>query len=91
MCGHIIDWVVVRPDNVIHIKSIVTDSLESVHDCIKSYFLVSVYMPSTLYSTVGNMANIEHPSFIADLSSVSEFSSVDKANQYCDFLRTVLD
>ena len=37
------------------------------------------------------MANIDRPSFIAELSSVSEFSSVEKANQYCDFLRTVLD
>ena len=31
------------------------------------------------------------PSFIAELSSVSEFSSVENANQFCDFLRTVLD
>ena len=38
-----------------------------------------------------NIANIERPSFIAELYSVSEFSSVVKANQYCDFLRTVLD
>ena len=37
------------------------------------------------------MANIDHPSFIAELSSVSEFSSVEKTNQFCDFLRTVLD
>ena len=37
------------------------------------------------------MANIDHPSFIAELSSVSEFSSVEKVNQYSDFLRTVLD
>ena len=28
---------------------------------------------------------------IAELSSVSEFSSVEKANQFCNFLRTVLD
>ena len=38
-----------------------------------------------------NMANIDRPSFNAELSIVSEFSSVEKANQYCDFLRTVLD
>ena len=37
------------------------------------------------------MANIDHPSFIAELSSVSEFSSVEKANQYCDILITVLN
>ena len=31
MCGHIIDWVVVRPDDDIHKKSTVADSLESDH------------------------------------------------------------
>ena len=89
--GHVIDWVIVRFDDDIHIKSTVTDSLESDHYCTKSYFNVSVSKPSTLYRTVRNMANIDHPSFIAELSSVSDFSSVEKANHYCDFLRTVLD
>ena len=37
------------------------------------------------------MANIDRPSFSAELSNVSDFSSVEKANQYCDFLRTALD
>ena len=90
-CGHIIDWVIVRPDDDIHKKSGVTDSHESDHHCTKSYFNVSVSKPSTLYRTVRNIANIDHPSFIAELYSVSEFSSVEKANQYSDFLRTVLD
>ena len=90
-CGHIIDWVIVRPDDDNHRKSTATHSLESDHYCTKSYFNVSVSKPSTPYMTVRNMANIDRPSFIAELSSVSEFSSVEKANQYCDFLRTVLD
>ena len=90
-CGHIIDWIIVRPDDDIHIKSTVTDSLESDHYCTKSYFNVSVSKPSTLYRTVRYIASIDRPSFIAELSSVSEFSSVEKANQFCDFLRTVLD
>ena len=38
-----------------------------------------------------NIANIDHPSFIAELSSVSEFTSVEKASQYCDSLPSVLD
>ena len=37
------------------------------------------------------MANIERPSIIAELSSVSEFSSFETANQYCNFFSTVLD
>ena len=90
-CGHISDWVIVRPDDDIHRKSTVTDSLESDHYCTKSYFNISVEKPSTLYRTVRNIANIDRPSFIAELSSVSEFSSVENANQFCDFLRTVLD
>ena len=85
MCGHIIDWVVVRPEEDIHRNSTVTYSLESDHHCTKSYFNVSVSKPSTLYRTVRNMANIDRPSFTVDLSSVSEFTSIEKANQYCDF------
>ena len=42
MYGQIIDWVVVRPNADIHRKSTATDSLESDHYCIQSYFNVSV-------------------------------------------------
>ena len=90
-CGHIIDWVIVRPDDDTHKTSTVTDSLELDHYCTKSYFNVSVSKPSTLCRTVRNMAYIDRPSTNAGLSSVSEFSSVDKASQFCDFLRTVPD
>ena len=46
-CGHIIDLVIVRPDDDIHRKSTVTDSLESDHYCTKSYFNISVSKPYT--------------------------------------------
>ena len=59
------------------------------HSTVRS--VRTVDKPSTLYRTVRNIANIDRPSFIAELSSVSEFSSVENANQFCDFLRTVLD
>ena len=72
-CVLIIDWVIVRPDVDIHRKFTVTDSLESDHYCTKSYFNVSVSKPSTLYRTVGNMANIDRPLLNAELSSVSEY------------------
>ena len=90
-CGHIIDWVIVRPDDDIHRKSTVTDSHESDHYCTKSYFNVSASKPFTLYRTVMNISNIDHPSFITEFSGVSEFSSVENADQFCDFLRTVID
>ena len=51
----------------------------------------SVSKPSTSYRTVRNIANIDRPSFIAKFSSFSEFSSVENANQFSDFLRTGLD
>ena len=89
-CGHIIDWVIVRPDDDIHKKSTATDSHESDHYCTKSYFDVSVSRPSTLYRTVRNIAKIDRP-FIAEHSGVSEFLSVENANQFCDFLCTVID
>ena len=57
-CGHIIDLVIVRPDDDIHYFT-------------NSYFNVSVSKPSTLYRTVMNMAKIDRPSFNAELSSVS--------------------
>ena len=80
--GHIIDRVMVRPDVDIHRNSTVTDSLESNHYCTISHFNVSVSKPSTLYRTVRNIANIDRPSFNAEHSSVSEFSSVEKASQF---------
>ena len=38
-----------------------------------------------------NIANIDRTSIIADLSCVSEFSSVENANQFRDSLRTAID
>ena len=78
-CGHIIDWVIVRPDDDIHETSTAIDSLKSDHYCTKSYFNVAVSRPTTSYRTVRNIANIDRPSFIDEVSSVSEVSSVEKA------------
>ena len=47
--------------------------------------------PTSTFQSVWRIANIDGPSIIAELSSVLEFSSDEKANQHCDFLRTVLD
>ena len=66
-----------QPDDDIHKNLTVTDSLKSDHYCNKSYFNVSVSKPSTSYRTVRNMANIDRPSFSAELYSVSEFSAVE--------------
>ena len=57
-CGHIIDWVIVRPDDDIHRKSTVTDSLESDHYCTKSYFNISVSKPSTFTGLLGTLLTL---------------------------------
>ena len=55
--------------------------------CHIFYLNVSVYKPSS----ARNVANIDRPPFIVELSSVSEFSAVEKKKQYCDYLRTEVD
>ena len=77
-CGHIIDSIVARPNDDIHRKSTVTGSLESDHYCTKSFLNVSVSNPSSSCRTVRNMANVYRQSIIANLSSLSEFSCVDR-------------
>ena len=57
---------------------------------IKSYFNVSVSKPSTLYRTVRTMATLTVHHLLLNFP-VYQFSSVEKANQYCDFMRTILD
>ena len=80
-------WLRNRPDDNILKNSTVTDSHESDHHCIKCFS----HYAFAIYRTVWNMANNDRPAFIVELSSISEFSPVEKANQCSDFLRTVLD
>ena len=40
---------------------------------------------------VWNIANIDRPSFFADLCSVSQSSSVENANMFCESLRTAME
>ena len=83
--GHIIDWVIVRPDDDIHKKYTVTDSLESYHYCTKSYFNVSVSKPSNLYMTVRNIVKIDRPSFIAELLVFQSFHLLKIQNSSVNF------
>ena len=85
-CGHIIDWVIVRPDDDIHRKSTVTDSLESDHYCLKSHFNVIVFKPYTGLLVTLLTLTAHHL-----LLNFPMFSSVEKANQFSDYLCTVLD
>ena len=90
-CGHGNELVVVRPFENIHGKSSAADSIVSDNYCAKSSFDVSVSSTTTTHRRDRNIANIGRSSFITELSSVSLLSSVEKANQCSDVLRTVLD
>ena len=57
-CCHIIDWIIVRPDDEIHRKSTVTDSLESDHYCTKSYFNISVSKPLPYIGLLGTLLTL---------------------------------
>ena len=59
-CGHIIDWVIVRPDDAIHGKSTGTDSLESDHYCTNSYFNVSVSKPGSTHDVTSHLQRIQN-------------------------------
>ena len=91
-CGHIIDWVIVRPDDDIHKNLLLQTHLnQTIIALSPTSMFQSLSLPYTLYRTVWNIAKIDRPTFIAEISGDSEFSSVEYANQFCDFLRTVID
>ena len=54
-CCHFIDWVDVRPDDDIHKKSTLTDSLESDHYCIKS---ASMFQSLSLLPYTGQLGTL---------------------------------
>ena len=89
--GNINDYAAVQPDDDIHKNFADIDSLDADHYYIKSYFNVSVSKPSTLYKTNRDMDSSDRPSFISELSWVSEFSSDEKANDFCEYLCTAPD
>ena len=88
-CGHIIDWVIVRPDDDIHKKSTVTDSLESDHYCTKSYFNVSFSIPYA--GLLGTLLKLTAHHLLVNFLVFQSFHLLKNANQFCDFLRTVID
>ena len=79
-CGHTINWVVIRPDDNVHKNLLIQTHL---NQTIIALSRTSTFLPSTTYRIARNMANIYRQSFTAELSSVSEFSSAEKANQFC--------
>ena len=52
MGGHILDCVIIRPNDEVHLSSEVTDSLECDHLCVISCFDVSVARSFPVYPYV---------------------------------------
>ena len=72
----------------------IAESFQSIDCCIRRYCIGLTVSPLHCCRKEDHKIHqIWHTTlrFIAEPSSVSEFSSVENANQFCDFLRTVLD
>ena len=67
--GHILDCVIIRPNDQVHLSSEVTDSLESDHLCVISCFDVSVARSCPVYRYVRNIRGIDRSAFVADLET----------------------
>ena len=90
--GHILDCIIIRPSDQIHLSSEVTDSLESDHLCVMSCFDVSVARSCPVYRYVRNIRAIDRSAFVADLGT--ELVGIGhslSADQYNVTLRSVLD
>ena len=90
--GHILDCIIIRPSDQIHLSSEVTDSLESDHLCVMSCFDVSVARSCPVYRYVRNIRGIDRSAFVADLET--ELVGIGhslSADQYNVTLLSVLD
>ena len=67
--GHILDCIIIRPSDQIHLSSEVTDSLESDHLCVMSCVDVSVARSCPVYRYVRNIRGIDRSAFVADLET----------------------
>ena len=90
--GQILDCIIIRPNDQIHLSSEVTDSLESDHLCVISCFDVSVARSCPVYRYVRNIRGIDRSAFVADLET--ELVGIGhslSADQYNVTLLSVLD
>ena len=89
--GHVLDWVIVRPDEGNHQSRQVSDGLESDHRCVLVQFHVSVSRPPPVHRLIRNIRGIDRVAFKRDLEA-ELCSLVDPSpDQYNATLRSVLD
>ena len=89
--GHVLDWVIVRPDEGIHQSTQVSDGLESDHRCVLVQFDVSVSRPPPVHRLVRNICGIDRVAFKRDLEAELCSHMSPSADQYNATLRSVLD
>ena len=89
--GHILDWVIVRPDEQIHRSTRVSDCLESDHYCllVELDFVVPPRCP--VYRMTRNIRTIDRQAFKLDLASQLNAINCTSADQYNNIVRSVLD
>ena len=80
-CSHIIDWVIIRPDDNIHKKSYLNQIIIALNPTSMSQSLN--LLPCTALLGTWLTLTIHHL-----LLNFPVFPSVEKANLYCDFLHT---
>ena len=89
--GHVLGWVIVRPDEGIHQFMQVSDGLESDHRCVLVQFDVSVSRPPPVHRLVRNIRCIDRVAFKRDLEAELYSLVNPSADQYNATLRSVLD
>ena len=67
--GHVLEWVIVRPDEGIHQSTLVSDGLELDHRCVLVLFDVSVSRPLPVHHLVRNIRGIDRVAFKRDLEA----------------------
>ena len=89
--GHIIDWVIERPDDGVLKSTVVSDALESDHKCVITRFDVNISPPPPVFRHVRNLRAIDRTVFKHDLHS--ELARFDhySIEQYNAALQSVLD
>ena len=89
--GHIIDWVIERPDGGVLKSTVVSDALESDHNCVITRFDVNISPPPPVFRHVRNLRAIDSTVFKHDLHS--ELARLDhhSIEQYNAALQSVLD
>lgn len=89
--GHIIDWVLFRPDDNVFRSCYVSQNLTSDHFAVLCDLDVRRPTRQPEYRKVRNLRAIDMTVFRHDVAALAAASSTPSADQLCDQLRSILD